>query len=88
MNTLREISLDHTGVSDLSPLAGLARLRRLSLAGTALGPGSLSTLALLAERLSHLDLAGATGLSNEEAAGLRGSPSNLKLILPDGTTPP
>ena len=56
---LRELTLDHTNIKDLAPIAtpGRTALKRLSLAGTPVGDEQLALLGML-KNLELLDLTG------------------------------
>ncbi len=72
-------------MGDLTPLQTLPRLRALSLAGSVLGASHVTALTAPGWRLTRLNLAGATGLSDGELADIEAALPNTLLVRPDGT---
>ncbi len=82
---LAELSLAGSAGLDLSPLGGVASLYRLSLARAPLDAAALTALQGLADRLTQLDLRGATGLSAADVTALKAALPNTTVLAPDGT---
>jgi hypothetical protein len=85
LTELRELSLAGTAPAALSPLASLPVLYRLSLARVALDAAAMAVLEGLGDRLTRLDLEGATGLGDADLAALKAVLPNTTVIAPDGT---
>jgi internalin A len=88
LTDLQALALAGNAVADLTPLAGLPALRRLSLAQTTLGSAQTALLATLSDRLTRLDLSGATGLSPESVQQLKQALPATVVITPDGAVLP
>lgn len=82
--TLGDLSLAGTPPADLTPLAGLAQLYRLSLARTALDAAALAVLPALTD-LTELDLRDATGLGAQALSDLKTALPDTRIVAPDGT---